>query len=88
MTTEAIDMRSHFPSARDQGTRPTCLAFAISDAHMFVAKRPGLLAPEYLHFHAARRAMVSLNAGVGLVSMREALQFDGQPLEDECPVFG
>jgi hypothetical protein len=85
MTIEAIDMRSQFPNARDQGARPTCLAFAMSDAHMIAASRPGLLAPEYLHFHAARRASVSLNAAVGLTSTRDALENDGQPLENECP---
>lgn len=84
MTIDAIDMRSDLPSARDQGARPTCLAFAMSDAHMISANRPGFLAPEYLHFHAARRASVSLNAGVGLESMRQALLLDGQPLEVEC----
>lgn len=85
MTTEAIDLRSRLPSARDQGARPTCLAFAVSDAHMVAGKRPGLLSPEYLHFHAARRANVVISAGVGLGSVRQALSLDGQPLEGECP---
>ena len=85
MNTSSIDMRSQLPSARDQGRRPTCLAFAMSDAHMVAAKRPRLLAPDYVHYHAARRAGVSLNAGVGLGSMRDALLKDGQPFEDECP---
>jgi hypothetical protein len=85
MTTEAVDMRSELPSARDQGDRPTCLAFALSDAHMVAARRSGLLAPDYLHFHAARRAGVGLNAGVDLGSALEALGTDGQPLEAECP---
>lgn len=82
---EAIDMRHEFPEARDQGVRPTCLAFAISDAHMFAADLPGLLAPEYLHFHAAQLAGVSQNAAVGVRSVRTALESEGQPLESECP---
>ena len=78
-------MRSILPDARDQGARPTCLAFAVSDAHMLAARRNELLSPEYLHFHAARRSGVGLSAGVGVVRIREALSVEGQPSEMECP---
>lgn len=83
--TTAVDMRSKLPGARDQGARPTCLAFAMSDAHMLAAQRTGLFSADYLHFHAAKRANVGLNEGVGLSSVRDALESDGQPLEEECP---
>src|SRR5688500_18931309 len=83
--TAAVDMRARLPGARDQGARPTCLAFAMSDAHTLVAQRTGLLSADYLHFHAAKRANVRLNEGVGLSSVRRALESDGQPLEEECP---
>jgi len=79
------DMRSSLPRARDQGQRPTCLAFAVSDAHMLVTGQGGLLSPEYLHFHASKRAAVSLNEAVSVAQIREALRLDGQPLEVACP---
>ncbi len=52
---------------------------------MLAAQRIGLLSADYLHFHATKRAHVRLNDGVGLSSVREALECDGQPLEEECP---
>lgn len=86
--TIGIDIRSSLPGARDQGARPTCLAFAISDAHMHAARLPEFLSPEYLHYYAASRSGVGLNAGVGLVKLQEALRLDGQPSEAECPYSG
>jgi hypothetical protein len=81
----SIDMRGRLPGARNQGSRPTCLAFAMSDAHMVAAKRSELLSADYLHFHAARHAHVPLNDGVGLSNVVDALKTNGQPLEEECP---
>lgn len=80
-----IDLRHRLPVARDQGQRPTCLAFAVSDAHLVAGSRPGLLSADYLHYCAASRAKVTLNSGVSLARIQEALRLDGQPLESECP---
>lgn len=82
---DSIDMRSDLPLARDQGVRPTCLAFAMSDAHMFAAKCGDLLSPEYLHYHAAKRFKVGLNEAVDVASARDALKDEGQPSEADCP---
>jgi hypothetical protein len=57
----------------------------MSDAHTLAAQPIGLLSAGYLHFHAAKRASVRLNEGVGLSSVRDALASDRQPLEEECP---
>jgi Papain family cysteine protease len=84
MIPDAIDLRAQLPGARDQGSRPTCLAFAVSDAHALAAVTRDLLSAEYLHFHATRRAGVPLNAGVGIEPTRDALRLNGQPLEREC----
>jgi hypothetical protein len=85
MAHPAIDMRSRLPGARDQGVRPTCLAFAVSDAHAAAAGSNELFSADYLHFFATKRANVSVNDGVGISAAREALELDGQPLESACP---
>ena len=48
------DLRHLFGDVRDQGDRPTCLAFATSDAHAGV--RPGWvpLSCEYVFYHAVK----------------------------------
>jgi hypothetical protein len=80
-----IDLRSKFPGARDQGPRPTCLAFAISDAHMGAVAHSELFSPDYLHYHATQLAGVSVNAGVSVPRICTALRSEGQPTESACP---
>lgn len=45
-----------FGPARDQGARPTCLAFAASDLHAGVREAWTPLSCEFLFYHAQRRA--------------------------------
>lgn len=80
-----VDLRASFGSARDQGARPTCLAFAASDAH--AAARDGWvpLSCEYAFYHAQRRADRPPSTGALLSSMLEALREDGQPEEGGWP---
>jgi hypothetical protein len=75
------DLRPLFGEARDQGPRPTCLAFAGSDAH--AALRPGWapLSCEFAFYHAQRRAGRPPGRGALLSAMLEALRNDGQPEE-------
>lgn len=70
---------------RDQGARPTCLAFATSDLH--AAVRPGWepLSCEAIFHHAQRRAGLPTTSGAVLRSMLDALSLDGQPLETQWP---
>ena len=79
------DLRTKFGPARDQGSRPTCMAFAASDAHAALrgAWRP--LSCEYAFFHAQRRAGRPPAIGALLSSMLEALREDGQPEEAAWP---
>ncbi|RZJ47548.1 MAG: peptidase C1 [Brevundimonas sp.] len=79
------DLRARLGSARDQGPRPTCLAFAASDLH--AAIRPGWdpLSCEAAFFHAQRRAGRPPSVGATLPSMLEALTLDGQPIEAAWP---
>lgn len=79
------DLRGRLGPARDQGPRPTCLAFAASDLH--AAVRPGWtpLSCEAAFHHAQRRAGRPPSSGAGLGFMLDALREDGQPAEDDWP---
>ncbi|MPZ36322.1 MAG: peptidase C1 [Rhodospirillales bacterium] len=79
------DLRPLFGEARNQGPRPTCLAFAGSDAH--AALRPGWmpLSCEFAFYHAQRRAGRAPDRGALLSAMLDALRKDGQPKEIGWP---
>jgi hypothetical protein len=79
------DLRPLFGEARNQGRRPTCLAFAASDAH--AALRPGWtpLSCEFAFYQAQRRAGRPPGSGALLSAMLEALRKDGQPEESGWP---
>lgn len=79
------DLRPRLGAARDQGPRPTCLAFAASDLHAGI--RPGWdpLSCETAFFHAQRRAGRPPTVGATLPHMLEALEHDGQPVEAGWP---
>ena len=80
------DLRSRFGSARDQGARATCLAFATSDTH--AAVRSGdwyALSCEYLYYKAKQRDGTPANKGTTIAAVQAALAHDGQPLETAWP---
>ncbi len=81
----SVDLRSKFGRARDQGPRPTCLAFAASDAHAGMRAGWVPLSCEYAFYHAQRRAARSASQGALLSSMLDALRHDGQPEESGWP---
>lgn len=87
MTAVAVlkDLRAALGEIRNQGPRPTCLAFAASDAH--AALRPGWspLSCEFAFYHAQRRAGRPPDSGAVLSAMLAALQHDGQPEEAGWP---
>jgi hypothetical protein len=72
MIKSLVDLRGSFGAARDQKPRPTCVAFAASDAH--AAARPGWepLSAEWAYYHALKR-----DGGL--------LKSDGQPVESDWP---
>ena len=80
-----IDLRHRLGAARDQGPRPTCLAFSMSDLH--AAVRPGWapLSCETLFFHAQRRAHRLPSVGATVPDMLVAVAIDGQPDEADWP---
>jgi hypothetical protein len=86
MTIKIIkDLRHLFGPVRDQGQRPTCLAFAASDAHAALRDPWAPLSCEYIFFHAQKRAGRTAKDGATLPSMLDALRHDGQPHETGWP---
>lgn len=79
----SVDMRRLFGPARDQGTRPTCLAFAVSDAHAAMRNPWNELSVEYLYYHAQSLAGRTADAGCTTTSAMAALRSVGQPLESD-----
>jgi hypothetical protein len=79
--TVSKDLRAHFGPARDQDPRPTCMAFAASDAH--AGARPGWepLSVEWAYYHALKRDGVQPHQGIHLATMLTTLCVDGQPVE-------
>ena len=80
-----VDLRATFGVARDQGARPTCLAFAASDAHAGLRQPWTPLSCEYAFFRAQQRAGRAPDTGALLSSMLQALRKDGQPEEKGWP---
>jgi hypothetical protein len=80
-----VDLRSRFGAARNQGPRPTCMAFAASDAHAGLREGWAPLSCEYAFYHAQRRAGRPPSKGALLSSMLEVLREDGQPEESGWP---
>lgn len=71
---------------RNQGTRPTCMAFAASDAHSVLRRPYEALSPEHLYYQAVQRTPGADPAnGVSLGTVLEALELDGQCLEKGWP---
>jgi len=82
----AVDLRTNFGGARNQGARPTCMAFAASDTHSFVHGTKDFLSAEYAHYSARRRSTpLNPNAGVSMAHMVDAIRDDGQPKEEIWP---
>jgi Papain family cysteine protease len=79
------DLRTKFGNVRDQDQRPTCLAFAASDAHAALRSPWTPLSAEYAYYHAQRRAARPLHVGGTLPAMLDAVREDGQPAEAGCP---
>ncbi len=74
-----------FGAVRDQGGRPTCLAFAGSDIHAGLRESWVPLSCEFAFYHAQLRAQRPPTVGATLPAMLEALRYDGQPGEEGWP---
>lgn len=87
MTSVAIlkDLRPHLGEVRNQGSRPTCLAFAASDGHAALRSGWSPLSCEYAFFHAQRRASRPPSRAATLPAMLATIRQDGQPEESGWP---
>jgi hypothetical protein len=86
MVTIKKDLRARFAAARDQGTRPTCLAFALTEAHAAERTPHVSLSADYLYYHALQRMPSSHgDNGVSLAAAIDALRVDGQSTEAGWP---
>lgn len=87
MTEVAVecDFKSLFGDVRDQGERPTCLAFAASDLHAALRAGWEPLSCEYAFYQAQRRSNRSPKVEARLSDMLDALQDNGQPQEEGWP---
>jgi hypothetical protein len=79
------DLRHLFGPIRDQGPRPTCLAFAASDLHAALRGTWVPLSCEYVFYHSQRRSGSAPTVGASLSYMLETLRLDGQPAEEGWP---
>lgn len=79
------DLRAQFGPARDQDPRPTCMAFAGSDAHAGARSGWDPLSVEWAYYHALQREGAQPHEGVTLTTMLQTLRGDGQPIEAAWP---
>lgn len=79
------DLRSKFGPARDQGRRPTCVAFATSDAHAAMRSEPNALSAEYAFYQGQRRTGGSPFQGAHLSAVLAGINEHGQPNERDWP---
>jgi hypothetical protein len=82
-----LDVSSRLGAVRDQGRRPTCVAFATSDLHA-AARSPSFVAlcVEYLYYNACRLATpFDPHSGVTLDQILRAVDASGQPEEAHWP---
>jgi len=80
------DLRSSFGAIRNQGNRPTCVAFAVSDAHAAARGARTALSVEHLYYHAVQRTPGGRpQDGVSLARILDALRLDGQAAESRWP---
>jgi C1A family cysteine protease len=85
MIKSLVDLRGIFGPARDQNPRPTCMAFAASDAHAAARIGWNPLSAEWAYYHALKRDGGLPQQGATLDAMLVTIKSDGQPVEAEWP---
>ncbi|WP_299877970.1 C1 family peptidase [uncultured Sulfitobacter sp.] len=80
-----VDLRGQFAPIRDQGSRPTCLAFAASDAHGALLDPDTELSCEFLYYHAQKIGGRDATSGATVPDVLAALKSEGQPIEADWP---
>lgn len=85
LITVANDLRGRFGPVRDQGARPTCLAFATSDTHAAIREPWAELSCEFLFYSVKRYDKTPPENGAKMGSVRHVLEHIGQPAETHWP---
>lgn len=80
-----VDVRAALGPVRDQGQRPTCLAFASSDVHRHARHHSEPFCVEWLYYHVARHARTGPAEGTTIPDTRVVLRAQGQPEEAAWP---
>ncbi len=80
-----VDLRKQIGPVRDQGQRPTCLAFAASDAHAAARGEWNALSADYLYLRAQIISGNGTDQGSSLDAIMNVLHDDGQPTEAALP---
>jgi len=83
-TSGKVDLRKKQSIVRDQGMRPTCLAYAATSGHEYLRSDERCLSVEYLHWASVKRDGAS-KQGVSLKTTVEVLADTGQPYEEVWP---
>ncbi len=78
-----LDLRGALQAVRDQESRPTCLAHAVTVAHEHARGATAQLSPEYLHFFASNGSP----SGTSMDEVANELKVEGQSDEAHCPYF-
>lgn len=79
------DLRKALGRARDQGARPTCMAFAVTGAHEANRRSAELFSVEHLFYYGVQRSHKDPNRGLTPNSVSETLFHNGQPAELAWP---
>lgn len=79
------ELRIELGAARDQGPRPTCLSFALSEIHRVAIGFEQLLSPESLHQRACLLASKPKEAGLTVLEAADSLNQNGQTTELAWP---
>ena len=79
------DLRNQLGTTRDQGRRPTCLAFASSAAHQHAHKHTEEFSVEWLYYHSVVKAGDAPEDGSSISDARSVIAAPGQPIESEWP---
>jgi hypothetical protein len=81
-----IDLRPSLGPVLDQGSRPTCVAFALTAAHEFTRSEGVPLSPEFIYWSAKQRDGLGIRApGTTVHAAIEGLGNNGQPPESLWP---
>lgn len=81
----AVDLRAKLEPVRNQGRRPTCLAFATSSVHRAAHSHHAELCTEWLYYKANRKDGLRPDQGSTVESSRAIISTSGQPDEEFWP---